>query len=356
MSETDIASGGGAIETAADTRPRAPLPARCYACGTGVLGPYCHACGQKNDDCRRSIWRLGSEAARDLTQLDGRFLKTVRSVVTRPGQHLREYGDGRRSPYTPPVRFFLVATFLFFATLFVTDRQIVVIQPQIEVTDDGRLNLKRFDGGFFVRAGDVHYDPAVREAVRARFAEEAATAAEEIGADQAAGEAGPNAEQEASPTSSGTISWGGREFAAADIAEAMLRVAENPRAFNTALDAWIPRLMLLLVPLMALLGAMVVRGRDALIYDHLLLSLNTHAVAFGVMTLGLWLGWLLPGWLFAVLFFVGVPAYYARALRGATGRRRRKVIVTTLWVFAIWLLALLLGLVFAVLEAFQTVL
>ena len=344
---TDIATGGAAAEAVADTAPRRPLPERCFACGTGVLGPYCHACGQKNDDCRRSIWRLGSEAARDLTQLDGRFLTTVRSVVTRPGRHLREYGDGRRSPYTPPVRFFLIATFLFFATLFVTDRQIVVLQPEIAITEEGRLSLERFDGGFFVRAGDMHYDQAVREAVRARFAEEAASAAEEVG-----GGAG----RAADPASPGTISWGGRERAAADIAEAMLRIAENPRAFNTALDAWIPRLMLLLVPLMALLGAMIVRGRDALIYDHLLLSLNTHAVAFGVMTLGLWLGWLLPGWLFAVLFFVGVPAYYARALRGATGRRRRKVIVATAWVFLVWLLALLLGLVFAVLEAFETVL
>ena len=358
MTETDILTDGAAVEAVTDMRPRAPLPERCFACAAPVRGPYCYACGQKNDDCRRSLWKLGGETVRDVTALDGRFLRTMRSVVTRPGRHLRRYGDGVRSPYTPPIRLFLVVSFAFFATMSLTDRQIVVFQPNLSVTEDGDLKFDRVEGGFFTRAKDLRYGEDIRAAIRAGAAEAASDARAEM-AETPEEEA---AAQEAAATRSldagedDGITLGGRVIGRDEALGALIRFAENPRAFNNVLDDWIGRIMVLMIPLMALLGAVFVRGRDALLYDHLLLSLNTHAVAFGLMTLGLWLGWLIPGVVFVALLLGGMPVYYGAALRGATGRRKRKVIAATLFVFFVYLLVLFGALLAAAINAFSVTL
>ncbi|WP_031550242.1 DUF3667 domain-containing protein [Parvularcula oceani] len=420
MSETDILQAAAVTDEArAGRKARMPLPERCYACHAPVLGPYCHVCGQKNDDCRRSLIRLAAETLHDVMSLDGRFAHTVRAVVTRPGRYVREYGGGRRSPYSPPIRFFLVVTFLFFTTLWVTDRQIVVLQPDVEVNEDGTLRFGAMTAGFFQHARDLRYSEEERALMRQAVTEgraspeqviesiqadaqaeidalrdeaqeaaedalrdegrDAQLRAEEIRAEarlaiadieaeaarrvaesareeearqnpgMASAPPSPPAPQEEEAAagaeedgaaqddgSDGQITLNGELVDTDRLLDAAFRLAENPRAFNNALDDWIPRIMILMIPLMALLGAFVIHGRDALLYDHALLSLNTHAVAFGILTLGLWTSAILPGWLFAGALFLGVPIYYGVALKGAYGRSLRKVIFTTLFVFTIY--------------------
>jgi hypothetical protein len=437
MSETDVLTGGGTIEEAASSRrARAPLPERCYACAAPVRGPYCYACGQKNDDCRRSVWTLLSETVRDTTSLDGRFMRTLRAVSWRPGRYIRRYGDGVRSPYSPPIRFFLVVSFLFFTTLWITDRQIVVVQPDVELTEEGELDIRDWAGGFFEKPRDVAYTAEERaamlqamregdapalteEALRAQAeadirqaealaeariaglsdpadiaeAEEALrdevaliryelsealaelamkrAAAEEGLAEGAAelreqfGEDAPGAEaldraaariEEGEGAAPDSLTVNGRQVDRERLATALVRLAENPRLFNAALGDWIPRIMILMVPLLAILGAVFVRGRDALLYDHLVLSLNTHAVAFGLMTLGLWTAALPFGGLFAWATVIGVPFYWYRAVRGAFGRSRRKSLAATLFAFGLYAVVFLTALTAAAVNAFTEVL
>jgi len=98
------------------------------------------------------------------------------------------------------------------------------------------------------------------------------------------------------------VSINGRDISSDRLAEAIIRVVQNPTAFNQALNEWIPRLTILFVPFLAILGTVVIRGRDAMIYDHLLISIQTHAFAFLIVTFSLWTNWILPpalaGWAF----------------------------------------------------------
>jgi hypothetical protein len=105
------------------------------------------------------------------------------------------------------------------------------------------------------------------------------------------------------------------------------------------------------VPLLALLGTVVIRGPDALIYDHLLVSIQTHAFAFLVVTVSLWTSRILPPEVAGAAFFAGVPIYYLMALRGAFGRSWRKSIFTTLFVFGIYSVLFWSGLLFAAVES-----
>ncbi|MEM0930177.1 MAG: DUF3667 domain-containing protein [Pseudomonadota bacterium] len=304
----------------------------CLACGTRVIGPYCYYCGQKNDDCRRSIFRLAAETLTDTAALDGRFARTARQTLTRPGSHVRQYADGRRSPFTPPIRYFLVVSFLFFTTLWLTDRHLLVIQPI--VLDEA------------IEEQPIEIDPALSDidAAAAVLSElEAADGVPKLdfygGFLMEAKDMSYTEEQIAwfeQRLSDSVFEFNGTTLSGPRFTNAVLGTAQNPAAFNNALNGWIPRLMILFIPFMALLGTIFIRGRDALIYDHLLLSIQTHAFGFVVMTLSLWTSRFLPPEVGPTAFFLGVPFYYLMGLRGAFKRSWRKSIVATVFVTVVY--------------------
>lgn len=365
---------------------------RCLACDTPIIGPYCHACGQKDDDCRRSIISLAAEVVRDTAAIDGRFARTCRESLIKPGGHLRQYAHGRRSPFTPPVRYFFVILFVFFAALWATDRNILVVQLipeapedaqpdgqirvamgdafddalqeavdelELEVTEEVRAQLddaevvddiplevrERLDatklaeleavaledasrpriipyGGFFVKARDLTYTDEEKEWIRERM------------------------------SFNGEVQFFDQTMSSQRIGEALLFTMQNPSAFNNALNEAIPILLLLFVPLMAILGAVFIRGPDALIYDHLLLSIQTHAFAFVVLIFTLATASFLPGEVGGLLFLIGVPAYYLISAKGAFGRSWRKTTAATLFIGMIYNSLFFIGLFTAVVFAF----
>ncbi len=108
-------------KTSVYVTPRAPkhgLPvgAPCPNCGTALAGPWCYTCGQKGEDFHRSIWHLFAESFESLTHFDGRFWKTLPTLLVRPGKLTRDYLDGHRAAQIPPFRLFLVVLLaVFFA-------------------------------------------------------------------------------------------------------------------------------------------------------------------------------------------------------------------------------------------------
>jgi hypothetical protein len=92
-----------------------PLPADCPNCATPLRGPYCHECGQRARSLRIRLRDVFEEAADELLHLDGKLVRTVRLLVTRPGMLTAELLAGRRVRYVSPLRLFLTFSLLFFA-------------------------------------------------------------------------------------------------------------------------------------------------------------------------------------------------------------------------------------------------
>ncbi|MGF1462785.1 MAG: DUF3667 domain-containing protein [Maricaulaceae bacterium] len=97
---------------------RKDLTRQCANCGTRFQGEFCPACGQKDDVYNRRIWKLIGESLTDLLDWDGRFFSTLRALILRPGQVSRDYVEGRRARWSPPIRLYLIASLVFF---FVND-------------------------------------------------------------------------------------------------------------------------------------------------------------------------------------------------------------------------------------------
>jgi Protein of unknown function (DUF3667) len=95
----------------------------CANCGAGLTGKYCSECGQRHHDHPvHDFWHFTSEALEDLTHADSRLWQTLTALLFRPGFLTREFLEGRRVRYLPPVRLYLVVSLIFFIIVGLSSR------------------------------------------------------------------------------------------------------------------------------------------------------------------------------------------------------------------------------------------
>jgi hypothetical protein len=88
----------------------------CLNCGTRLIGPHCHACGQSGH-VHRSIGAIGHEIAHGVFHFEGKIWRTLPMLVWRPGDLTRRYVAGERARFESPLALFLFTVFLMFATI-----------------------------------------------------------------------------------------------------------------------------------------------------------------------------------------------------------------------------------------------
>lgn len=87
----------------------------CLNCGTSLHGPFCHQCAQRART-EPLNWRwLGHELAYGLFSLDRGIVFSIKELFTRPGHAVRDYLEGKRKRYFPPIT--LVALISLASTL-----------------------------------------------------------------------------------------------------------------------------------------------------------------------------------------------------------------------------------------------
>jgi len=88
----------------------------CPTCRGAANTPYCPACGERRRDPRElTLAGLAGQVFEALTSVDGRLLRSFRSLVAAPGSLTVAFVEGRRKPFLGPVSVFLVANVVFFA-------------------------------------------------------------------------------------------------------------------------------------------------------------------------------------------------------------------------------------------------
>lgn len=97
-------------------------PAVCAECAAPLYGPYCHRCGQRRlgpED--RTLRHLVGEAMASLTNLDGRWVRSLGLLMFDSGTLSRAWIEGRRRSYLPPFSLFLLVNLVFFVAPPMTD-------------------------------------------------------------------------------------------------------------------------------------------------------------------------------------------------------------------------------------------
>ena len=86
----------------------------CLNCGIDLKGPFCYYCGQPDRNFMRFFPVLLREFLEDFLELDSRFTRTMKPLLFKPGRLTRDYLEGRRFRYTPPLRLYLFSSIAFF--------------------------------------------------------------------------------------------------------------------------------------------------------------------------------------------------------------------------------------------------
>src|SRR5690606_21886416 len=243
---------------------------KCLNCGADLSGPFCAHCGQRDVPAYPSVREFIGDAWEEISGWDGRFARTLVLLLRRPHQLTVETLEGRRARYVRPLRLYLVASLVYFL--------VAALVP------DGTAARQQYTGqGVKVNllAGETlaNLTPEQRERARQSAAD--------------------------SP-------WWIRPMVESLLAD--------PKGFQNRVMSAFPRLLFVLVPVVAALLAVFYRRRPFM--QHLTFSLHTHAFIFIVLTVAALVS--LPGWgwldrLVSLLAIGIIVAYVLRALRGVYG-------------------------------------
>ncbi len=88
----------------------------CHNCHTilSLENNFCPHCGQENHDLKVPIGHLAFEVFEGFTHFDTKFYNTMQAIFTSPGKITKDFLEGRRGRYVPPVRLYFLISFVFF--------------------------------------------------------------------------------------------------------------------------------------------------------------------------------------------------------------------------------------------------
>jgi hypothetical protein len=142
----------------------------CPNCSARVSTGYCPACGEGRLSPKDLTLRgLLDHLLGAFSSVDGRLIRSFRSLLQSPGSLTVAYLQGRRVPFTTPFRIFLFANMLFFLTQSLTNASIVSETLESHLHDQDwssvaqRLVDRRLDG---LGTTLDRYAPAFDKAVR----------------------------------------------------------------------------------------------------------------------------------------------------------------------------------------------
>lgn len=92
----------------------------CTNCGADRQGPFCGHCGQNDRNYQRALPPLLSELLRETFELDSRAIRTLHTLLFRPGELAVEFSRNRRASYVSPIRLYLMISITFFFLLSVS--------------------------------------------------------------------------------------------------------------------------------------------------------------------------------------------------------------------------------------------
>jgi len=99
----------------------------CLNCGTDLLGPHCHRCGQVGH-VHRTIGAIWHEILHGVVHFEGKLWNTLPLLTFRPGELTRRYIFGERAHFVSPMAMFLFSVFTMFAVM-----QIMGVAPPADV-------------------------------------------------------------------------------------------------------------------------------------------------------------------------------------------------------------------------------
>jgi hypothetical protein len=109
-------SSARAATSATDSPEGAPQVESCVSCGSPAGTRYCPHCGERRAlDREYSLAHFAREGAEAFTNTEGKLLRTLWTLLKRPGELTAAYMRGERVGYMRPLQLFLLVNVAYFA-------------------------------------------------------------------------------------------------------------------------------------------------------------------------------------------------------------------------------------------------
>jgi hypothetical protein len=268
-------------------------PDACLNCGAPLDGPFCGQCGQRAVPAYPTLREYAGDAWEEMSGLDGRFARTLKLLITRPGRLTVDALEGRRAHYIKPLRLYLSASVLYFLIAAAAPN----VATNTQVVLPGRDQIK--------------IDIADPRGVEALSPEQRAQALENI--------------EKAPP-----------------LLRPMLEAAVlDPARLRSGMMTAVPKAFFVMVPVFAGIIGMFYRRRRFM--QHLTFALHMHAVLFLALAVTevVQFTWHLRAvQITGIVAMVFLAWYYVRALRTVYGDRLLGTLAKSLGIavsyFIVW--------------------
>lgn len=117
----------------------------CYNCQWPLTNGenYCPNCGQENHNRQASTRLLLVDFFNDYLSFDSKMFRTLIPLVLKPGFMTREFLDGKRMKYVPPIRLFIFLSFLYFGLIYLLGEEWIG-KFTVNGSEPGSHNSERF--------------------------------------------------------------------------------------------------------------------------------------------------------------------------------------------------------------------
>lgn len=302
----------------------------CLNCGTALIGPHCHECGQSGH-IHRSLGAIGHELLHGVAHFEGKMWRTLPLLAWRPGDLTRRYIAGERARFVSPMAMFLFSIFTMFAIFQIlgistpTDLNTATTRPAATIEHSiAQVQEKR------VRKADKLAKLDANDTDRAELQQDIAKADRDIAALKAAAAqigAGP-VEEFTAHTGWHTLDHGIEKW------------KNNPSLMLYKLQSSIYKFSWLLIPLsLPFVWLLFFWKRQYKLYDHAVFvtySIAAMSMLFIVVTLLAAVR--VPGEVLGTMAMVIPPVHICRQLKQAYGLRWWSAILRTgvlLWFITI---------------------
>jgi hypothetical protein len=300
--------------------------ANCMNCGTDLQGPFCHFCGQPDKNFLRFFPVLMRELLEDFLDFDSRFMRTIKPLLFKPGKLTRDYLDGKRFRYVPPLRLYIFSSIAFFFLAAILAGHSIKINT--ETTVDGDISSIQ------INTDDMEELDEALKVLDPKVAAEVKSGIEEAKEDDHDDHLQFNDEpwdRETNPLIIPFLPDGVNDWINDEIEESPQKGREieaNPNLITDKIFELLPATMFVLLPIVALLLKFWYLFAKKYYVEHLIFALHNHSFIFVVlliiMLVNTYAGWRDPGetggWTTAAnavnaAFGIWIPVYMLISLK-----------------------------------------
>jgi Protein of unknown function (DUF3667) len=115
----------------------------CLNCGTPLTDVFCPHCGQKDLPRRQTLRELFENFISSFWSYEGKFFRTTKYLITKPGFLAKEYNAGKRESFYHPARMYVFISFIFFFLFFNIEND-----EQDEIIELDRSDIEQLKNDF----------------------------------------------------------------------------------------------------------------------------------------------------------------------------------------------------------------